>query len=105
MWGIAVIIAACCLAFGAVDAASKMREKKQAASNSGSDAESTLTQDRKQNDEATLKDEYSFSNLKPNYKLDADLKPEVHSKVNYESGYEQNTEHDRINQTQRSNDD
>ena len=28
MWGIAVIIAACCLAFGAVDAAAKMRERK-----------------------------------------------------------------------------
>lgn len=28
MWGIAVIIAACCLAFGAVDTAAKMREKK-----------------------------------------------------------------------------
>ena len=43
MWGIAVIVAACCLAFGAVDAGAKMREKKQAASNSESDAESTLT--------------------------------------------------------------
>ena len=28
MWGIAVIIAACCLAFGAVDAAAKMHERK-----------------------------------------------------------------------------
>lgn len=28
MWGIAVIIAACCLAFGAVDAAAKMCERK-----------------------------------------------------------------------------
>ncbi len=28
MWGIAVIIAACCLAFGAVDAVAKMRERK-----------------------------------------------------------------------------
>jgi len=36
MWGIAVILAACCLAFGAVDAASKMREKKHADSNSDS---------------------------------------------------------------------
>ena len=43
MWGIAVIVAACCLAFGAVDAAAKMREKKQAASNPESGAESTLT--------------------------------------------------------------
>lgn len=43
MWGIAVIVAACCLAFGAVDAAAKMREKKQVASNSESDAESALT--------------------------------------------------------------
>ena len=43
MWGIAVVVAACCLAFGAVDAAAKMHEKKQAASNSESDAESTLT--------------------------------------------------------------
>ena len=51
MWGIAVILAACCLAFGTVDAAAKMREKKQAASNSESDAESaltTLTQEREQ---------------------------------------------------------
>ena len=29
MWGIAVIIAACCLAFGAADAASKLYEKKK----------------------------------------------------------------------------
>ncbi len=29
MWGIAVIIAACCLAFGAADAASKLHEKKK----------------------------------------------------------------------------
>lgn len=43
MWGIAVIVAACCLAFGAVDAAAKMREKKQATSNSESDTESALT--------------------------------------------------------------
>lgn len=28
MWGIAVIVAACCLAFGAVDAAARMRERK-----------------------------------------------------------------------------
>lgn len=43
MWEIAVIVAACCLAFGAVDAAAKMREKKQATSNSESDTESALT--------------------------------------------------------------
>lgn len=43
MWGIAVIVAACCLAFGAVDAAAKIREKKQVASNSESDTESALT--------------------------------------------------------------
>lgn len=48
MWGIAVIVAACCLAFGAVDAAAKMREKKQAASNPESDTESTLAQDCEQ---------------------------------------------------------
>lgn len=48
MWGIVVIVAACCLAFGAVDAATKMREKKQAASNLESDTESTLTQDCEQ---------------------------------------------------------
>lgn len=29
MWGIAVIIAACCLAFGAADAASKLHAKKR----------------------------------------------------------------------------
>lgn len=29
MWGIAVIIAACCLAFGAADAASKLHAKKK----------------------------------------------------------------------------
>ena len=43
MWGIAVIVAACCLAFGAVDAAAKMREKKQVAANPESDPESTIT--------------------------------------------------------------
>ena len=51
MWGIAVIVAACCLAFGAVDAAAKMREKKQVASNLQSGAESALvilTQEREQ---------------------------------------------------------
>lgn len=45
MWGIAVIVAACCLAFGAVDAAAKMREKKQVAANPESDSESTLASD------------------------------------------------------------
>lgn len=45
MWGIAVIVAACCLAFGAVDAAAKMREKKQVAANLESDSESTLASD------------------------------------------------------------